>query len=178
MKNAPEGFVVLGHISRAHGVHGAVIIHPYTADPELILEKAKLLELLAPDGLTRRPVPSIKGKVAAQGVIVKIQGISDRNEAQDMAGWRVGINREHLPPPAEDEIYLADLIGLEVFTPDQTSLGKVVGIVETGSCPLLATVNPAKPKEEILLPFHEDFIVSLDSIACKLVLDLPPGLLE
>ena len=48
-KPAPENFIVLGHIARPHGVHGAVVVVAYTEDPNTILD-SRYLELLSPDG--------------------------------------------------------------------------------------------------------------------------------
>lgn len=175
---SPEGLVVLGHIFRVHGVHGAVIIQPYTSEPELILNRSQLLELLSPDGQSRRPVGSLKGKVAAQGVIVKFPKVTSRTAAQELVGWRVALNREHLPDLEDDEVYWNDLVGVEVYTPEGKHLGRVTGILETGASPLLAVEPPGNLGGEILLPFHENFIVEVDLKARRVVLDPPPGLLE
>lgn len=173
----PAGFVVLGHIARAHGVHGAVVVTAYSEDPDSVLA-AEHLELLSPDGKKRRPVTGLKGKAAAQGLIVKIAGIGSREAAAALKGWRLGLDRRHLPAAGEDEVYLADLIGLDVFTKQGSLIGRVADLMEAGSGLLLVVRPDEAPAKELLLPFHEEFLVDLDVAAGRLVLDPPEGLLE
>jgi len=168
--------VILGHIARAHGVHGALIITPYVDDPGLILE-GRHLELLSPEG-RRRPVDSLKGKAAAQGLIVKIKDVSSREAATALKGWRLIMDRAHLPEPGEDEVYWADLIGLEVFNPQGQKLGRVENLMEAGAGLILVLQRAGEPGEELLLPYQEEFLVQLDLAGGRLVLDVPPGLLD
>jgi len=173
----PPGFVVLGHIARPHGVHGAVIITPYTDNPQLILD-GQGLEFLSPDGEIRRPVASMKGKPAAQGLIVKIKNITTREAAQALKGWRVGLERGLLPETREDEVYWADLIGLDLYTPDGLNFGRVTNLMEAGAGLILVAAGPDGPDHELLIPFHEQFVVDLDLDGGRLTMDLPPGLLD
>lgn len=173
----PPGFVVLGHITRPHGVHGAVIITPYTDNPDAILE-GRNLELLSPDGEVRRPVGSLKGKAAAQGLIVKFKNITTREAALALKGWRVGLERVFLPEAGEDEVYLTDLIGLDLFTADGKKFGRVTNLMEAGAGLILVAVPDDGTGRELLAPFHESLVVELDLEARRLTLDLPPGLLD
>ncbi len=176
MRDDQPDFVVLGHISRPHGVHGAVVVTPYAQEPDLILQ-GRHLELISPDD-RRRPLDSLKGKEAAQGLIVKIKDVTTREAAAALKGWRVIMKREHLPPTADDEVYWADLIGLEVFSPDGRNLGRVDKLMEVGAGLILVVKRPDDPEGELLLPYQEEFLVELDLESGRLVLDPPPGLLE
>lgn len=169
--------IVLGYVSRPHGVHGAFVITPYTEDPELIL-KGRHLEILSPDGQTRRPVESLKGKEAAQGLIVKIKNITTREAAGALRGWSLVIAREHLPQPAAEEVYWADLLGLTVQTPEGRSLGRVAQLMEAGAGLILVVADPEDQGREHLIPFQEEFLVKLDLKNGLVVIDPPPGLLD
>lgn len=176
-EKTPDGFIVLGHIARAHGVHGAVVVNAYVEDPRSILA-ADRLELLSPEGDRRLPVESLKGKEAAQGLIVKIKGIGSREEAAALKGWRLGLERRYLPEADEDEVYLADLIGLEVVTAQGEALGRVRQLMEAGAGLILVVQGEGPSAKEFLIPFNEEFLVNLDMASGRLELDLPPGLLE
>lgn len=169
--------IVLGHVSRPHGVHGALVITPYTEDPELILN-GRHLELLSPDGRTRRPIDSLKGKQAAQGLIVKIKNVTTREAAGALRGWSLITAREHLPQPAEEEVYWADLLGLTVKTPEGRSLGRVEQLMEAGAGLILVVTDPEDQGRERLIPFQEEFLVELDIENGLVVIDSPPGLLD
>lgn len=169
--------IVLGHIARPHGVHGALVVSPYTEDPELILEGSHL-ELRSPDGRTRRPIESLKGKAAAQGLIVKIKNITTREAAAALKGWSLIMAREHLPEPAEEEVYWADLLGLTVKMPDGLVLGRVEQLMEAGAGLILVVSGQDDPAKEYLIPFQEEFLVELDLPNGQVIIDPPPGLLE
>ncbi len=174
---APPGFVILGHITRPHGVHGAVIISPYTENYQSILD-GQGLELLSPDGEVRRPITSLKGKPAAQGLIVKIGDVTTREAAQALKGWRLGLDRALLPEAEDDEVYWADLIGLDLFTPDGVRFGRVTNLMEAGAGLILMAAPADGSNREMLLPFQDQFVVEVDLKGRRLVLDVPPELLD
>lgn len=169
-------FIALGHITRPHGVHGALIVAPYTDNVGLILG-GRNLKLRSPEG-SIRPIASLKGKEAAQGLIVKIAGLSDRDEAKKLAAWNIGIYRDDLPPLEDDEVYWADLEGLEVYAKDESHLGRVSRLMDVGAGLLLVIVPPDDPEREILLPFNEEFVLSVDVPGQHLDIDPPLGLLD
>ena len=176
-RSGDDDLVILGHVARAHGVHGALIVTPYAEDPQIILD-GRHLELLSPDGLERRPVASLKGKQAAQGLIIKIKNVGTREAAAALKGWRLGMERWHLPEPAEDEVYWADFIGLQVFDAQGRELGRVARLMEAGAGLILVLDSDLSPGRELLLPYQAEFLVSLEPEQGRLVLDPPPGLLE
>lgn len=175
--SASNSFVTLGHISRPHGVHGAVVITPYTDNPDLILS-GRDLELLSPDGRVRQPVPSLKGKVAAQGLIVKMKNITTREAAQALKGWTVGMERRHLPEIDDDEIYWADLLDMTVRTSEGLTVGRVSNLMEAGAGLILVVASVSEPDREHLIPFHEAFLVDVDQEEKILTIAPPPGLLD
>jgi len=173
----PASDVVLGHVTRPHGVHGALVITSYTDKPELIL-KGESLALCSPDGRTRRPIESLKGKEATQGLIVKIKNVTTREAAGALKGWRLTMARENLPEPEQEEVYWADLMGLEVKTSDGLYLGRVEHLMEAGAGLILVVMDPDEPNRERLIPFQEEFLVELDLEKGRVIIDPPPGLLE
>lgn len=176
-KQDPAGEVVLGHVARPHGVHGALVITSYTDRPELIL-KGDNLTLCSPDGRARRPIESLKGKEAAQGLIVKIKNITTREAAGALKGWSLTMARENLPEAEGEEVYWADLMGLEVKTSGGLYLGRVEHLMDAGAGLILVVMDPGEPGQELLIPFQEEFLVELDLEKGWLIIDPPPGLLE
>lgn len=177
VNQTPLGFIVLGHITRPHGVHGAVIITPYTANFESILD-GRGLELLSPNGEVRRAVGSLKGKPAAQGLIVKLKDVTTREAAQALKGWRLGLDRALLPAVEDDEVYWADLIDLDLFTPDGERFGRVTNLMEAGAGLILVATPADGSDRELLVPFQDQFVVEVDLDGRRLILDIPPDLLD
>jgi 16S rRNA processing protein RimM len=169
-----DGYVTLGLVSRAHGVHGAVVVRPLTENFALL--DGAGLELWSPDGRERRPAESLKARSAEQGLIIKFPGLTTREEATALKGWRLVLPRALLPPLPDDEIYWADLVGLMVSTRAGRVLGRVEHLMEAGAGLLLAVIDAAGV--ERLIPFQPGLVSDLDPAGGRLVVDPPPGLLD
>ena len=76
--------------------------------------------------------------------------------------------RERLPPPAADEFYHADLIGLAAVTADGTEIGTVVAVHNFGAGDLLE-MKPRAGGATIMLPFTEAFVPSVDIAGGRIV---------
>ena len=170
-----QGFVELGRVLRPHGVGGAFLVATYTEDPETILAGAGL-EIWSPDGRERRRAEGLTGRPGTTGLIVRLPGLSCREEAAALKGWRLVRPRALLPPLPDDEVYWADLLGLSVSTPAGRALGRVGNLMEAGAGLLLVVSD--QDGAERLIPFQPDFVAELDLLGGRLVVDPPPGLLD
>src|SRR6267142_1465719 len=75
---------------------------------------------------------------AAKGhLVAQFRGVGDRNTAERLANLRLFVPRERLPPPAAEEFYHADLIGLSAVATDGTEIGTVVAIHDFGAGDIL-----------------------------------------
>ena len=174
MKQQDPPRLVLGHVIRAHGVHGAILLAPYTESSQTILEGHDLF-LLPPDNSSLPPFPieSLKGKEANQGLILKIKNINSRETAAEFKGFRLAILRKNLPDLTSDEVYLADLIGLMVQTLDGQNIGAVENFMETPAI-ILSIRTP--DGREVLVPYA--FVCEYNLPMGFLTIDPPEGLLE
>ena len=77
------------------------------------------------------------------GLVVRAKEVETKEQADMMRGLRLYVPRSALPPPAEDEFYLADLIGLEARAPDGAVLGTVKAVEDFGAGDILE-IAPAK----------------------------------
>jgi 16S rRNA processing protein RimM len=118
---------------------------------------------MAREGEPWREVGLKSLKFHGDGVVVLLEGIDDRTAAEAMKGVLVGAPREALPQTGEDEFYWADLIGLDVVNSAGESLGKVVGLLETGANDVLRVV--ADDKTERLLPFVSAVVLAVEQEA-------------
>lgn len=62
-----------------------------------------------------------------KGLLVKLEGVDDRDKAEALKGMRIVVPREELPELEEGEYYLCDLVGAEVVAPEGP-LGRVVEV--------------------------------------------------
>lgn len=159
--------VLLGHISSAQGIRGEVVIKSYTAVPEDIAAYGPLTDA---SGTRTFEITVVRG--AKKGVIARIRGIDDRNAAEALRGTELFVDRERLPEPDEDEVYHADLIGLEAVTSDGMTVGEVVAIQNFGAGDLLEIRLAGRARTEFV-PFNHDFVPEIDIAAGRVTVLMP-----
>lgn len=93
------------------------------------------------------------------GVIARLAGVNDRDQAGALLRRDVAITREQLGPVQADDFYWADLVGLSVINCDGEELGRISSLVETGAHDVLR-IEGAR---EYLIPFVRNvYVLSVD----------------
>lgn len=154
--------VMVGEIGRPHGVRGLVRLRAFTEDPSAIATYSPLTDETG----TRRFAIALKG-----GDLAAIEGVTDRDAAQRLTGTKLYVERDRLPPPAEEEFYLTDLIGLAAVTEGGESLGTVRAVQDHGAGAFLIVQGEGR---EHLLPFTKAVVPVVD-IAGGRVTVVPPA---
>ena len=152
--------ILVGEIGRPHGVRGLVKLRSFTADPDAIASYGPLTD----EAGTRR----IALTVLAEG-LGRIEGVADRDAAARLTGTRLYVDRDRLPPPEEEEYYLADLVGLAAATEAGQSLGTVRAVEDHGAGAFLVLDGPP----ERMLPFTRAVVPVVDIAGGRLVVVLP-----
>ena len=88
----------------------------------------------------------------------------------------IKINRENEKPLPKGTYYIADLIGLSVYTDENIKLGKVEDIYNNGSCDIYAVKNELG--KLILLPAIKDVLKTVDLENEKIIVHIIPGLMD
>lgn len=112
-------------------------------------------------------------------LLVSLQGVSSRNDAEQLRSHTVLVPEEKLPPLEEGEVYQKDLPGLRVFVVErgkEREIGRISAVSAPAGQDLWAIVT--EKGREILFPAVEEFVVSIDLEAGRAVIDPPPGLLD
>lgn len=162
----------VGVVIGAHGLKGLLRIKVFSGDPGGISEAGQVV-LLLPDGTTVEKRLEKLQEGARGQALLGLSGIGDRASAEALRGARVALGREHLPPLAEGEFYLADLVGRPAVTPAGDPLGTVVEVGHNGAQPLIFVRQGG---ERFHVPAVAPFLRDFDGT--QLVLDLPDGLRE
>ncbi|MBN1206959.1 MAG: 16S rRNA processing protein RimM [Myxococcaceae bacterium] len=169
----PRPYLELGYVARAHGIRGEVAIRAFDPGSET-LEAVERVRVRTRAGEERdlriedlRPTP--KEDILAFG------GVETREAAEALVGATVFVYREDLEPPAEGEYFQGDLVGLTAVDEAGQELGRVEEIWATSEVPNLVIRAPGKP--ELVVPFADDFVPSVDMAGGKIVIR-PPEYLE
>ena len=162
--------VFVGVVTGARGLKGELRIKPITAEPDALFDYGPLL---SEDGSK-----TYKGKITghAKGqLLVRLDGIGDRTQADTVKGLKLFVPKDALPEPDEDEFYYADLIGLQAELVDGTPFGTIHWILDAGAGVSLE-INTADGT--VLVPFTKASVPIVSMTEGKVVIDPPDGLLE
>ncbi len=165
----PE-FLVVGQIVRPHGVRGEVGMKIMTAYPERLAQLKKLY--VGPD---HKPYAVKRMRRHMDGVIIHLEGISDRNEAETLRGLFVYVHIDDAVPLEEGEYYLFQIEGMRVVTDTGQELGHLTDVIETGANDVYVVTTP--DNQEILLPAIPQVILQVDTTAGAMTVHLLEGLI-
>jgi 16S rRNA processing protein RimM len=159
--------VCVAQIGGAHGIRGEVKLKSFTADPMAVKDYG-LLE--REDGGASLEIETVRP--AKTHLVVRFRGVSDRDAAERLTNVKLFVPRERLPPPAADEFYHADLIGLPAMMADGTEVGTIVAVHDFGAGNILELRLPAGGTT-IMLPFSEACVPGVDIAGGRIIVALP-----
>ena len=162
-------FLVIGQITKPHGVRGEVRVLPLTDDATRFtwLEKAFVGEH------NPQPVVVESARLHKEMVLVKLMGFDGRNAAEQLRGQWLQILVEDAIPLAENEYYLYQLEGLQVVSDEGQQLGKLVDVIETKANNVFVVEGALG---QILLPDTTEVILEIDFENGRMIVTLLPGL--
>ena len=101
----------------------------------------------------------------------------DRTAAEAWRERGLLVPYAELPPPADDEVYLHELVGMRVVHRDGTEAGTVADLVELPQG-LALDVRLAGTERTALVPYRPELVAGVDVPGRTVTLDVPEGLLE
>lgn len=160
--------VTLGRISGVYGVRGWVKVRSFTEPRANIVGFDAWTVRQRGD---ERTIEVEDGREQGANVVAKLRGVDDRDEARELIGADVVVERSALPQCGPGEFYWADLEGLAVVTPAGEVLGRVDHLLATGGHDLL--VLEGRPQR--MIPFVRDAVIrSVDLETGVIVADWSP----
>jgi 16S rRNA processing protein RimM len=147
----PDKLVLIGRVAGAFGVKGEVRIAAFGDDPKALLTYR---DLKREDGSLAFTL--LSGRAAKGELIARTEPLLVKEAIDALRGLELYVDRSQLPPPDEDEFYLADLIGLRAQTPEGEVLGVVKAVQNFGAGDLLE-IEPADGAA-FYLPFTRDAV--------------------
>ena len=160
--------ICVGVIAGAFGVQGEVRLKSFCTEPSDIASYGPLFD----EGGTRRFGVKLTRPIAG-GLGARITGVATKEEADALKGTQLFADRNRLPRLPDDEFYHADLIGLEVRDTGGALLGRVRAVQNHGAGDILEVAGPSG---EVLIPFTQAAVPTVDLAAGRIIADLPEGL--
>lgn len=167
-----EQYLQVGVITSTHGIRGEVKVFPTTDDPQRF---KKLKKVFLDTGREKMPLEVAGARFFKNLVIVKFKGIDNINEIEKYRQCALLVDREEAVDLQEDEYFIADLLGMEVYA-DGEHFGNLKDVMETGANEVY--VIESEKHGEVLLPAIHDCILSVDTEERKMEVRLLDGLLD
>ena len=143
--------VVVGQIRGVFGCDGCVRVMSFTDPPQSIGRFEWWLI-----GSDKRAYRLIETKRGSPGIIARIEGVDDRNQASLLMNQEIAVKREWLEELPDGTYYWFDLIGLCVINQSGERLGTVKKLIETGANDVLVVKND---KHQCLIPYLKDRVI-------------------
>ena len=167
-----EQLMEIGQIVNTYGIKGFVKVVPFTDDC------TRFEDLTSVYIETKNSLKSViieEVKYSKNLVLLKLKGIDDVNTAELYRNCYLKIDRKDAVKLPEDSYFIVDLIGLEVYTEDNKSLGNIVDVYPTGANDIYVVKDELG--KQVLLPAIGEVIKNVDLENKKMIVHLIDGLI-
>jgi 16S rRNA processing protein RimM len=162
----PERLVV-GRIAKAHGLNGEVSIDVVSDAPGRFAVGARVFA--GDRSLTVEAARAHQGRL-----LVRFEGVSDRNGAEALRGTELTIPAEEAQVLADEwSFYPHQLVGFAVTDEAGEQLGTMTRVDESPGADLWVVSARGR---EVLVPAVRDIVVAVDLDGRRIVLRPPDGL--
>jgi len=168
-----EDLVVIGRVTRPHGVRGEIRVLPFTESPASFKRFDRVI-LRQPNEAGK----SVRVKSARPHktiVLLQLEGMRTREEAERWCQAEILVRRDWLPELESHEYYWADLIGLSAYDEAGRFVGDVERVISTKGDDILVLNHDCR---EVLLPFRTENVLEVDVVEKRLLVQASPGLLD
>ena len=172
-------WLVVGLITSCHGINGQVRVKSLSDFEERFLEPG--IRWLQKDNEPPSKIELTSGfkQPGKENFIIKIQGISTRNHAEQLKKYKILVKTNKLPKLKEAEFHLLELLNLQVKTLKNDELkiiGKVINLENEKNN--LLVIELYKNQKKVLIPFVQEIVPLIDIEKNFLIINPPNGLLE
>ncbi len=171
LKTGEPAFLAAGKVRRPHGVHGDVFVELYTDFPERLQPKKDVYLGEKHERITIRSQRPHK-----DGLLLGFDGFDTPEAIGRFRNQTLYVTSADSPELPEGEYYFHELLDLNVFDENETLLGTLTEIIETGANDVYVVTTPSGT--EILLPSIPEVVKAVDLEARKMTVHLLPGLVE
>ncbi len=170
--------LVVGKITTVYGVKGWVKLYSFTEPMENILGyESCFIQVNGTWQLLELEAVKHHGK----GLIAKIKGVEDREQARLYCQCDIAVDKEEMPLLDDEDFYWHQLVGLSVYTVtvdgEQLLLGKVQQMMETGANDVLVVQKSqgSIDRRERLIPWLPDQVIKqVDIENGQIIVDWDP----
>jgi 16S rRNA processing protein RimM len=150
----------MGRVAGSYGVRGWIKVVPGAGVAETLVGVREWW-------LGERPYDVTEARAHGATVIGKLAGIETREQALELKGARVAVERAALGEPGEGHYFLADLVGLEVRNEQDVLLGTVKQWFSSGAQDVMEVAG----ERNRLIPWVGTVVKAVDLAGRRIVVD-------
>lgn len=161
-----QNLIQIAFSNSSHGIKGEFTV-------KLINEESRSLEngmtifIKKDDQFIEKEIEFIR---FGNKTIMKLKNINDRNQSDELVPFEIYIDKKDLPELEEDEFYMVDLIGLDVFDEKENFIGKLNDFYDSPN----ATIIQVKTENKIIeVIFNDHFVKEVDIENKKIIIVVP-----
>lgn len=166
-----QAYLEVGQIVNTFGIKGFVKVKPFT-DENSRFEELKNVYIVMKNQMKEVEIEEVGYQ--KDMVLLKLKGIDNLTEAEKYKGLFLKIDRKNAKKLPKDTYFIADLLGLEVYTDEGELLGRVDDIFNSGANDVYVVKDDLG--KQILLPGIKDVLKEIDLEKEKIIVHLIKGL--
>ena len=174
-----EDWLLIGIITSSHGVSGKLNIKSLSDFKERFTKPGR--RWIQKNNEEPIPYKLLSGfqKPGKDSFIISLEGIQDRNEADNLKQYKLLVKSNDMPQLKENEFHLNQLLDLEVKLYVENKIeviGKVVDLITENNNLIVVRLN--QNNRNVLIPFVKEIVTTIDKKNKFLVINPPKGLLD
>ena len=162
----------IGQIVNTQGLKGEVRVYPYFDD----INRFDELENFYLDKNFNQEFEVERVRYKGNMVIMKIKGVDSVEMAERLKTKNLYVSRENSVDLDEDEFFIADLIGLDVFTVAGEKVGTLKDVLQYSANDVY--VVKGDNDKEYLIPSTLKFVPEINIEEKKMIIDPIKGMLD
>lgn len=166
-------YITVGEIINTHGIKGEVRVKNLSDFPEQRYQVGKQL-FLSKQGETIETLTITRYRLHKKFTLLTFAGYDNINDVESFVGCELQITEDELAELESFEFYMNDIIGLSIYADSGEYIGKVTEILETAANDVWVVARAGK--KDLLLPFIESVILSVDLKEKKALVHILEGL--
>lgn len=165
--------IIIGSITRTHGIRGEVVVFPLTSFPE----RFRILKKIILESKRKERVELTLERIRYNKkgyLIIGFTEIDSIEEIEPFVKGLIKIPQEEVLDLPEGYFYHFEIIGLKVYSEEGRYIGIIEDILSARSNDIYIVRNL---KKEYLIPAVKEIVISIDVIKKRMTIHIVKGLL-
>ena len=172
-------WLIVGLITSPQGINGKIKVKSLSDFEERFTKPGK--RWIQKGNETPRELELTNGfkKPGKEAFIITFKGINNRNQAENLKGYKVLVKVDAIPKLSKEEFHLTELVNLKVKILKNNQLhmiGKVINLENEKNN--LLVIQLLRNNKKVLIPFVREIVPVVDIKKKFIILTPPAGLLE